>query len=103
MGSKDGEVHFIDPVAIVEDIVEEREEVTIEWKKEMSLVTDTQMKLRKKLLILQMAKWGHPVEESTCEEEETVKDKEAMCEEKETIKDEDSMREEKETVTKGFQ
>jgi len=70
--SKDGTIHFIDPVAIVKDIVKEREKVAIEWKEKMSLVSKDHTLLRKKLFVLQMAKWGQIVEDETCMEKETV-------------------------------
>lgn len=60
----DDNVGFIDPLSIVEDIIELREEVVEEWKLLMSLTQHDQESLKQAVFVKQMAKWGHKVPET---------------------------------------
>lgn len=72
--NKDGKISLIDPLAIVEDIVKARAEVTMEWKSKMSTVSDDHMDLRKESFVRQMAKWGQSVEKTKIKEMDTAKE-----------------------------
>eukprot|EP00551_Chaetoceros_affinis_P007280 CAMPEP_0203674620 /NCGR_PEP_ID=MMETSP0090-20130426/16791_1 /ASSEMBLY_ACC=CAM_ASM_001088 /TAXON_ID=426623 /ORGANISM="Chaetoceros affinis, Strain CCMP159" /LENGTH=367 /DNA_ID=CAMNT_0050540557 /DNA_START=268 /DNA_END=1371 /DNA_ORIENTATION=+ len=70
----DGNMGFIDPLHIVEDIIRVREEVASEWKDLASLAPLEHESLRQEIFVKQMSKWGQPVEESQpkAEVEETL-------------------------------
>ena len=51
--TKDG-VHFIDPMAMVEDIIRERSEVAREWKEIAAKIPDDHIDLRRLLLTRRM-------------------------------------------------
>eukprot|EP01083_Nonionella_stella_P236825 831347_1 len=53
----DGNMGFIDPLLIVEDIISVREEVALEWKNLVSLVPHEHEKLRQAIFVKQMEKW----------------------------------------------
>lgn len=53
---------FIDPLAIAEDIISEREEVALEWKDLMAKVELDHADLRTEIFRRQMAKWGQKVD-----------------------------------------
>ena len=54
---------FIDPLSIVEDIINVREEVAEEWKSLLSLTAKDHDKLRQEIFVKQMSKWGQTVAE----------------------------------------
>jgi hypothetical protein len=56
-----GKMGFIDPLAIAEDIIDEREVVAKEWKEVMNNVSVEHQIIRKEIWIRQMAKWGQSV------------------------------------------
>ena len=59
-----GEVGFIDPFAIAEDIILERGIVAEEWKDVMRNVSRDHESLRQEIWIKQMERWGQKVETS---------------------------------------
>ncbi len=65
----DGNMGFIDPLLIVEDIIRVREEVASEWKDLVSLAPLEHEGLRQAIFVKQMSKWGQPVEQSKPEAE----------------------------------
>lgn len=56
-----GKMGFIDPLAIAEDIIDEREVVANEWKDVMKNVSNEHQIIRKEIWIRQMARWGQPI------------------------------------------
>ncbi len=55
----DGNLGFIDPLSILEDIIAIREKVAEEWKSLISLTPHEQESLRQAVFVKQMEKWGH--------------------------------------------
>jgi hypothetical protein len=66
-----GKMGFIDPLAIAEDIIDQREVIAKEWKEVMTNVSTEHQIIRQEIWIRQMARWGQPISSNSKNQVET--------------------------------